>query len=68
MGVLTLEGRVENGLIRLLESVSLPEQTKVYVVIPGLESTPPARISSPRLRHRSQAGDFAKQIVGSRVS
>ena len=42
MAILTLEGTVENGRIRLSDDVTLPEQTKVYVVIPALESGPRA--------------------------
>jgi hypothetical protein len=63
MGALTLEARVENGLIKLVDPVSLPEQAKVYVVIPDLESSPPEHISSPRLKHPHQADDFIKEIV-----
>ena len=34
MPIFTFEGRVENGLIRLADDLTLPEHTKVYVVIP----------------------------------
>jgi predicted DNA-binding antitoxin AbrB/MazE fold protein len=37
MSVITLEGVVENGRIKLNTSVNLPENTKVYVVIPDTE-------------------------------
>jgi len=36
MAILTLEGIVENGQIRLRDNVTLPAHTKVYVVIPVL--------------------------------
>jgi hypothetical protein len=61
--VSTFEGVVENGLIRLRDGVTLPEHTKVYVVIPGLDAVPQAHVQSPRLAHPEQAPDFAKQIV-----
>ena len=43
--------------------VALPENTKVYVVIPDVETAPPAHIYSPRLAHPEQAPDFVKQVI-----
>lgn len=63
MALATFEGYVENGQIRLRDDVTLPEHTRVYVVIPELETVPQARIASPRLAHPEQAADFAKQVV-----
>jgi hypothetical protein len=63
MAILTIEGVVENGQIRLRENVTLPEHTKVYVVIPEVETAPQAHVYSPRLVHPEQAADFAKQII-----
>jgi len=63
MAILTFEGFVENGQIRLPDNVTLPEHTKVYVVIPDIETAPQAHIYSPRLVHPGQTADFAKQIV-----
>lgn len=63
MAILTVEGIVENGQIRLCEPVVLPEQTRVYVVVPALEVLPQAHIASPRLAHPEQAVDFVKQII-----
>ncbi len=59
----TFEGIVENGQIRLCENVTLPEKTKVLVVIPDLESASKAHIYSPRLMRPEQADDFAKQVI-----
>ena len=59
----TYEGIVENGQIRLPADVRLPEKTKVYVVIPGVEMRPAAYVGSPRLVHPEQAADFTKEIV-----
>ena len=47
MRVATYEAVVENGQIRLPLDLRLPDNTKVYVVVPGLESTPTACIASP---------------------
>ena len=63
MTISTFEGIVENGQIRLRDNVMLPENTKVYVVIPGLEALPQAQVYSPRLVHPEQASDFAKQVI-----
>jgi hypothetical protein len=62
MAILTVEGIVENGQIRLRDQVTLPEHTKVYVVIPDMETAPQAHLYSPRLVHAEQAADFAKQV------
>ena len=63
MPLLTFEGIVENGQIRLRDHVTLPEHAKVYVVIPDLEAVMQAHVYSPRLVHREQAADFAKEVV-----
>jgi hypothetical protein len=63
MPILTLEGIVENGQIRLRDQVTLPEHTKVYGVIPDVETVPQAHVYSPRLVHPEQAADFAKQVI-----
>jgi len=63
MTISTFEGIVENGQIRLRNNVTLPENSKVYIIIPDFETAPQARVSSPRLVHPEQAADFAKKIV-----
>jgi hypothetical protein len=63
MAILTFEGVVENGQIRLRDNVTLPERSKVYVVIPEEGTAPQAHVYSPRLAHPEQAADFAKQII-----
>ncbi len=51
MAISTFEGIVENGQIRLRDNVTLPANTKVYVVIPDFEAVPQAHVYSPRLVH-----------------
>lgn len=63
MQVVTFEGVVEKGKIRLKNNVSLPEKTKVYVIVPEFETRQKARIFSPRLVHPEQAGDFVKEVI-----
>lgn len=63
MQVTAIEGIVENGRIRLREEVSLPENTRVYVIVADMHTGPWAPIRTPRLAHPEQAGDFRKQVV-----
>jgi hypothetical protein len=63
MAISTFEGVVKDGQIRLRDDVRLPANTHVYVVIPDLESSPRARMRSPRLMDPQQASDFVKQVV-----
>ncbi len=67
MTVPTYEGIVENGRIRLLEDVVLPEKAKVYVVVPEvvveLPPLPPVvHVRSPRLANPSHAARFQKTV------
>ena len=66
MKVVTYEGVVENGCVRLPFGTVLPDGTKVYVVVPGMPesgATRVAHIPSPRLAHPEQASDFFKMVV-----
>jgi hypothetical protein len=63
MGVVTSEGVVENGRVRLEGGIQLPEKTKVYVLVPELPRAPLAHMASPRLAHPEQAGDFQMEVT-----
>ncbi|MDP9192583.1 MAG: hypothetical protein M3P06_12865 [Acidobacteriota bacterium] len=63
MKVLTYEATVERGVVKLPETVKLPEHAKVYVVVPGAEDSPPSMIHTPHLLRHEQAADFAMEIV-----
>ncbi len=63
MAISTFEGIVENGQIRLPDQIQLPENTKVYVLIPDFETVSPASVASPRLVNPAQAADFVKEII-----
>jgi hypothetical protein len=62
MSVLTLEGWVEGGQVRLLEKTALPERTKVFVVVPGADRPTP-RLRTPRLADPAQAGQFEMEVT-----
>ncbi len=64
MSITTYEGVVEKGKIRLKSGVKLPENVKVYVVVPDLQiqEKKTARVLSPRLTHRKQASDFKMKV------
>ena len=63
MSVETYEGIVEDGQIRLMSNVRLPERTRVYVVVPDEQIEPVSHIYSPRLARREQAADFQMEIT-----
>jgi hypothetical protein len=62
MSILTLECIVDHGQIRLPANVRLPENAKVYVLVPEVHIEAIARIESPRLAHPGDAADFAMEI------
>ncbi len=59
MSVVTYEGIVENGQVRLPADAKLRENARVYVVVPG-PAEKAVHIYSPRLLHPEQAPDFVK--------
>lgn len=63
MSVLTLEGTVENGQIKLASDVHLPEKTRVFIVIPDWRILKEARLYSPRLVRPEQAADFKLEVI-----
>jgi molybdopterin biosynthesis enzyme len=64
MTLTTYEGIVEKGKIRLKTGVRLPENAKVYVIVPDLqvEKKKTVRVRTPRLANRKQAGDFKMKV------
>jgi hypothetical protein len=62
MSVVTLEGLVEDGRIRLLDGATLPDKTRVYVLVPGAALQPP-RLRSPRLADPRQASEFTMRVT-----
>jgi hypothetical protein len=62
MNILALEGLVEDGQIRLLDGVVLPDKTKVYVVVPAAPERTP-RVWSPRLANPQDASQFRMEVT-----
>jgi len=63
MSIITLEGIVQEGQIRLKNDFRLPDKTKVYVVVPDIQVQKYAHIFSPRLVNPEQAIDFKMQVM-----
>ena len=63
MKLATYEAVVENGRIKLLDSVSLPENAKVYVVVAGVDEASSYRVAGPRLAQPERAADFIKEVA-----
>lgn len=64
MSASTFEGVVEQGQIKLDSDIRLPEGTKVYVVVPGIQiEEKGVGLHSPRLAHPEQSADFELEII-----
>ena len=63
MKVTTYEAIIENGHVRLPEDAQIPDNTKVYVVVPSGKIVGRVRLASPHLAHPEQAAAFAKDVV-----
>jgi len=66
MSIITFEGTVHDGMIKLADNVRLPDNTKVYIVVPDLneeQAAQQARLYSPRLAHPEQPVDFTMEVI-----
>ena len=63
MNIVTIEGIVEKGQIRLKSELQLPDKTKVFVVIPDMHVENVAHVLSPRLADPSKAIDFKLEVL-----
>jgi hypothetical protein len=59
----TYEGVVENGHVMLPSDVDIPEDTRVYVLVPDVDTQRRLQVLSPRLVDQSQAKDFVKEVI-----
>jgi hypothetical protein len=58
----TYEATIHDGRIVLPEGTHIPENTRVYVVVPDADEPAPVRMMSPRLVHREDADAFKMQV------
>ncbi|HEY0072133.1 MAG TPA: hypothetical protein VGE04_19395 [Chloroflexia bacterium] len=63
MSIITFEGVIDNGQVRLKDNVRLPDNTRVYVLVPDIQVEEVAHIYSPRLAHPEQAADFKLEVT-----
>jgi len=63
MSIMTLEGIVDQGQIRLKGRARLPDRTRVYVIVPDVQVEQVAQVFSPRLAHPEQIEDFRLQVI-----
>jgi hypothetical protein len=63
MKVTAYEATVVNGQVRLPESVRLPENATVYVVLPDPGEKTVIRAGSPRLAQPERAADFTMEVT-----
>ena len=59
----TYEGVVENGHVTLPPEADIPENTRVYVLVPDADARRTYKVMSPRLVHPEQAKDFELQVI-----
>jgi hypothetical protein len=58
MSVRTYEGVVDHGQIKLKADAHLPDNTKVYVVVPESQVEQIAHLYSPHFAHPEQSSEF----------
>jgi hypothetical protein len=63
MKVTTFEATVLGGRVVLPDDAHIPDNTRVYVVVPATEDAERVRILSPRLAHREDSVDFMMKVV-----
>ncbi|MGB9179980.1 MAG: hypothetical protein WCB68_12105 [Pyrinomonadaceae bacterium] len=63
MGVLTIEGIVDNGQIKLASDVRLPDHIKVYVVVPDMKIEQTVSLFSPHLKNSEETAEFEMEVV-----
>ena len=63
MKVTAYEATVENGQVKLVGPVRLPEHARVYVVVPGPEEPRVLHVGSPRLAQPERAADFTLEVA-----
>jgi len=69
MSVMTFEGVIENGRIKLNTNVLLPENAKVYVVVPGDDIEPESPVYDlSSVEHDQEWGERIVRIYSPRIA
>lgn len=63
MKVNAYEATVENGQIKVVGAVRLPEHARVYVVVPDTGGSAVLHVGSPRLAQPERAADFTMEVA-----
>jgi hypothetical protein len=63
MKVTAYEATVENGQIKVVGAVRLPEHARVYVVVPDADRAPVLHVGSPHLAEPERAADFTMEVA-----
>ena len=59
----TYEGVVGNGHVTMPPEADIPDNTRVYVLVPDADARRTYKVISPRLAHPEQAKDFEKLVI-----
>jgi hypothetical protein len=59
---ITFEATVQDGRIVLPDGARIPDNTRVYVVVPETKDLESVRIMSPHLAHRNDLRDFTMEV------
>ena len=62
MSIISFEAIINNDQIQLPPNIPLPNQTKVYVIVPDFKRVRKAHINTPHLVYPKQASDFTKEV------
>ncbi len=63
MAIKAYEGIIKNGRVELESDIPLPDETRVYVIIPEARVVGIARVTGPRLAHSDEAVDFEMEVA-----
>lgn len=63
MSMTTFEATVAQGQIKLKNGIRLPDNIKVYVIVPDLQISSRPKLFSPRLAHPEQIQDFVLEVT-----
>lgn len=58
----TYEATVQDGRVVLPEDAHIPDNTRIYVVVPADADSSRVRMMSPRLVHPNEAENFTMQV------